>query len=85
MPKILCFCVCDRAGTDISETGINQAKNDKNEHEIGKHVKSQSRGSKLPFMSSNCQNIPYGITKCQKQSLEHRLKNWQKWSLNFQN
>jgi hypothetical protein len=49
MSKILCFCVCDRAGTDISETGINQAKKDKNEHEIGKHVKSQSRGSKLPF------------------------------------
>jgi hypothetical protein len=32
----LCFCVCDRAGTNISEIGINQAKKDKNEHEFAK-------------------------------------------------
>ena len=69
MPKILCFCVCDRAGTDISEIGKNQAKKDKNEHEFGKRVKSQSRGSKLPLFSSDCQNTPCGITKGQNYSL----------------
>ena len=29
MPKILCFCVYDRAGTDISKTGIFEAKKTK--------------------------------------------------------
>jgi hypothetical protein len=66
MPKILCFCVCDHAGTDISEIGINQAKKDKNEHEFGNRIKSQSRGRKLPFLSSEFQKTPWRITKCQQ-------------------
>ena len=73
MPKILCFCVFDRAGTDILEIGTNQAKKDKNEHEFGNHIKSQSRESKLPLLSSDCQNTPWRITKFEKQSLEQKF------------
>jgi hypothetical protein len=51
---------------DISEIGINRAKKDKNEHEFGKRIKSQSQGSKLPFLCSDYQNIPWGITEFQK-------------------
>jgi hypothetical protein len=35
MPKKVCFCDCECAGTDISQKDEKQTKTGKNEHESG--------------------------------------------------
>lgn len=50
--KMLCFCICDYAGTDIY-------KNSKHEHESMKRFKSRSRGAIFIYGSQLSSKFQY--------------------------
>jgi hypothetical protein len=85
------FCVCDRAGTDISEIGINQAKKDKNEHQFARLStlvpqvwKLAETAPELWILEDQVNTCPWSSQVTKFSPWVKDLKKLQKWSLKFQ-
>lgn len=57
MPKNCMICVCEYAGTDITQKDEKQAKTRQNEHESGRWSNSQSCDSKVNISPSDIQDL----------------------------
>ena len=72
MSKIVCFCVYECAGMDISKTDSKHTKSIKNEHEMGKESKGHAWIREVKWSKSKAHII---LKKSSK------FQNWQDWSL----
>ena len=65
MPKNVCFYVCDRAGSDISQKDQNLNKTGKNEHESGTSQKVVAGFQSSQRKAQNIHRMPQSLTKLQ--------------------